>query len=535
MNWINKDNNYFLEYDNTLLISVDTDGNYYLYNNKENQKYLVGVQGDSENVVKSNAEEIMKQYNLTAKNTSVLLLAELINTIKSEGSVNSGVYKKLVNSRFLPPTIISQYTIRYINPEDLVKAVGGNEESSMKVLNLYNDIISIDPTTQSVASSTITNKGRNVAIEEAIGFIAKSDKKSLVVVKGEKIFESSEGYASSEEIPLKGFSIKLDDVYSTISVVFLGSCIYVVIVDEINNVDEMFKYDDEVQQYVSDFYGIDLNSYLNTEPINEAFGDGGKDEEDAPIDDTEDASNPTPESKPESTPVISNKKVGADNKNGNSFDFDNIVSEHDEEYVQEIEIIQRNIEKIESLPDDIRYTDDIEEVYLLLLGKKEQIQKLSDDEKSSKIVDKVVSEISTELGDIEGLSNINKDNNDNDLESYIGVNEGKVINFKGRMIKPIVTNKFGVFEKSLIIGKKIHKINESADIRKILESAESDFGDIISQGTGMLSQTYNELKKDETKYKEAIDYVNSFTNIDSDKFDMIKYFGLIQKADKGFK
>ena len=56
----------------------------------------------------------------------------------------------------------------------------------------------------------------------------------------------------------------------------------------------------------------------------------------------------------------------------------------------------------------------------------------------------------------------------NDLENYIGVNEGRVINFKGKLIKPIVTNKFGIFEKSLIIDKKIHKINESADIRKIL-------------------------------------------------------------------
>ena len=485
MNWINKDNSYFLEYDNTLLISVESDGSYYLFNNKENQKYLVGVQGDSENVIKSNAEEIMKQYNLIVKNATAVLLAELINTIK-EGSETSNVYKKLVNSRFLPPTVIPQYVVRYINPEDLVKAMGDNEEGCMKALNLYNDIISIDPTTQSVASSTLTNKGRSVVIEEANDFIAKSSENLLVVSQGEKIFESVDEYTSSDETPLKGFSIKLDDVFSTISVIFLGSVIYIIVVDEANNVEEMFKYNDGVQDYVLNSYGIDLNSYFNTDPVNEAFGDatfkskkedGTEDDENpdnTPTPDENPDNTPTPDENPDntpSTPIPDETQPKLDlnrDKKENKFNFDDIISENDDEYIQELEIIQRNIEKIEQLPDDIRYNDDIEEVYLLLLGKKEQIQKLSDDEKSGKIIDKVVDEISSELGEIEGLTNIKKDDEGNDLENYIGVNEGRVINFKGKLIKPIVTNKFGIFEKSLIIDKKIHKINESADIRKIL-------------------------------------------------------------------
>jgi len=174
---------------------------------------------------------------------------------------------------------------------------------------------------------------------------------------------------------------------------------------------------------------------------------------------------------------INTENVDGENMDGeqdNSFNFDSIVSENDEEYIQELEIIQRNIKKIESLPDEIRYNADIEEVYLLLLGKKEQIQKLSDTEKSDKIIDKVVSEISTELGNIEGLTNIKKDDDSNDLENHIDINEGREFNFKGKLIKPVIINKFGVFEKSLIIDKKMHKINESADIRKILESYIAD-------------------------------------------------------------
>lgn len=455
MNWINKNNNYFLEFDNTLLISVDTNGNYYLINNKENQKWLVGTKDDSESVVKSNAEEILRQYNLVTKNLSVILLVQLIELIKSDGIPTSNVYKKLVNSKFLPPTVIPQYFIRYINPEDLIKAMGDDVEGGMKALDLYNDIISIDPTTQSVSSATITNKGRNIVVDEATDFIATANKKNiLTITQGEKIFESFDECNFSVDTQLKGFTIKLDDLYSTISVVFVGSLIYVIISDELKNVDELFKYNDEIRQHILDFYGVDVNSYLNTEPINEDFGDSS--EEDFNFDD--------------------NNEDKTDNQD-DSFNFNDIVSEHDEEYIQELEIIQRNIEKIESLPDDIRYNDDIEEVYLLLLGKKEQIQKLSDEEKSNKIIDRVVDELSTELGDIEGLSNIKKESNSNDLNNSLTVNEGKTTNFKGKIIKPVVVNKFGVFEKQLIIGKTIHKINESADIRKILENYIADEND----------------------------------------------------------
>jgi len=113
MNWKISDGSYFLEYDNKLLISKDTDGNYYLFNSKENKKYLVGIEEDDDITIKSAAEAIINQYNLLDKAMSVILFEQLLEAIKENCSITTPVYKKLVNAKFLPPSIISQYITRY--------------------------------------------------------------------------------------------------------------------------------------------------------------------------------------------------------------------------------------------------------------------------------------------------------------------------------------------------------------------------------------------------------------------------------------
>jgi len=509
MNWKISDGSYFLEYDNKLLISKDTDGNYYLFNSKENKKYLVGIEEDDDITIKSAAEAIINQYNLLDKAMSVILFEQLLEAIKENCSITTPVYKKLVNAKFLPPSIISQYITRYI---DLGQIFGSlNEDAkdkeglNWKIMDLYNNLVSIDPKTQSVASATMDNNSRKLIFQEAKDFTAKGIKDNLVVGKGEKIYESLDKFSSNEEISVKGFSIENEELFTTVYVLFLEPNIYVVIVDELNNIDEMFKYNNEIQAHVLEMYGIDIAKSLDISSVNEGFMDN---EDEDKKDNTNSQPEPPKSDEPLLPPQTAPKptEIPKEEEN-NEFNFDDIISEHDEEYVQELEIIQRNINKIESLPEDIRYTEDIEEVYLLLLGKKEQIQKLSDEEKSSQIINKVVDEISTELGNIEGLTNINVKDDANDLDNSLTINEGKNIKFNGSLIKPIVMKKFGIFERRILIGKKSYKINENADIKKILETYTVDdktpipdvINTLISTGETVLIKKFMSYKLIELK------------------------------------
>ena len=149
-------------------------------------------------------------------------------------------------------------------------------------------------------------------------------------------------------------------------------------------------------------------------------------------------------------------------------ELSDIVEDVDPEIQREIEIIENNIARIEDLPDDIRENDSIKEIYLLLLGKKEEIQRKHDNQKSQEIVDTVVNDITSELGDIDIM--FNKDNDSNEIK----VEEGKVIEYNGSMIKPMVSNKFSKKSLYLIVESKglktKHNISGRNDIMKIIKS-----------------------------------------------------------------
>ena len=183
-----------------------------------------------------------------------------------------------------------------------------------------------------------------------------------------------------------------------------------------------------------------------TQKVNEAFGGIDRDELEEDVDDTEETTD----------------------TNTEDDELSDIVEDVDPEIQREIEIIENNIARIEDLPDDIRENDSIKEIYLLLLGKKEEIQREHDNQKSQEIVDTVVNDITSELGDIDIM--FNKDNDSNEIK----VEEGKVIEYNGSMIKPMISNRFGKKSQYLIVENKglktKHSISSKNDIIKIIKS-----------------------------------------------------------------
>lgn len=78
--------------------------------------------------------------------------------------------------------------------------------------------------------------------------------------------------------------------------------------------------------------------------------------------------------------------------------------EDDVEYTQQMELIENNIAKIESLPDNIRESKDIRNVYLLLLGKKTELEMQNITDKNEEIIQNILDDISASFeSDIDGL------------------------------------------------------------------------------------------------------------------------------------
>ena len=220
--------------------------------------------------------------------------------------------------------------------------------------------------------------------------------------------------------------------------------------DNNNDYHDLIDRNKNVLSEISGTYNIDLLDYIKdsefmTRKVNEAFGGIDRDGLEEEVSSSEETTNS------EDDDALSE-----------------IVEDVDPEIQREIEIIENNIARIEDLPDDIRENDSIKEIYLLLLGKKEEIQREHDNQKSQEIVDTVVNDITSELGDIDIM--FNKDNDSNEIK----VEEGKVIEYNGSLIKPMISKKFNTKSQYLIVESKgcktRHSISGRNDIVKIIKS-----------------------------------------------------------------
>ena len=188
------------------------------------------------------------------------------------------------------------------------------------------------------------------------------------------------------------------------------------------------------------------------------------------------------------------------------------------------------------------------EIYYILLGKREYIQKKSDDDKSKEIVDNIISEIEDNIGEIDQVF-LDDDRNE------IQVNEGRVFEHEGMKIKPVITGFRSHKTKTLIVEsggerkryditngsrdvlKKILKVNEAEDVANISDAFS--IINVIKDDRKLVDSFYNSLVNIAYKidgYRSTSDYKKYIKNVVDDgdyenKSDTLPYLVNVASQD----
>ena len=430
---------------------------YYLVNEDQSLIEQVGLQYDTTNEVIAVADQKLYELKAKERNLALEMLTQIVSVLKKYTTDNTRfneLRQYLTLGQQLPSSHIPQY-IKKISKEQLYNSLYYyvTEDDYAFILRMISRIVEIDPHSQ----SAITNyndliNGRYSTVERLVGVTAVNERGKLVFKKAgyDKVFESYET-VEEKDLHCDGITIIIQEynVDVVIDVIFLNGKVYMILNDNNTDYHDLIDRDKNVLSEIQREYGIDLLDYIKDsdfmkETINEAFG--GIDMNEFKSDDHSDNSN--------------------DDKEND--DLNEIVEDVDPEVQREIEIIEDNIARIEDLPDDIRENDSIKEIYLLLLGKREEIQRQHDNQKSQEVVDNIVDDITKELGDIDIMFNKNNDSNE------IKVEEGKVIEYKGSMIKPMISKRYNDKTRYLIVENAGHKdkhvVSNEKDIRLIIQS-----------------------------------------------------------------
>lgn len=294
---------------------------------------------------------------------------------------------------------------------------------------------------------------------------------------------------------------------------------YAIVIDYVAGTENTFRVTQDVIDTIFEYYGVDVTPLLQS-PVSvmEALEDRASGEDDKP--------------------------KGEDGED----DVEDIVEDVDTDLQKEISVLNEQIEKIESLPEDIRENERIMEIYYILLGKREYIQKKSDDDKSKEIVDNIINEIEDNIGEIDQVF-LDDDRNE------IQVNEGRVFEHEGMIIKPVITGFRSHKTKTLIVEsggerkryditngsrdvlKKIFKVNEAEDVANISD-AFSIIG-IIKDDRKLVDSFYNSLVNIAYKidgYRSTSDYKKYIKNVVDDgdyenKSDTLPYLVNVASQD----
>lgn len=453
---------------------------YYLiceeYNSSSPEYMNVGFFYDEQSVAIENANKKLRELKYKEKNLAISLVYNFLKKIeKSQKDFDKSIISILNAALSLPSASIPKYIANTITYNIMEKSAAITDDSLMNdFYNLYSKIINIDPSTQDVISNfTSLNSDRKTTIERLIGIKAVNEKNKLVFKKygSEKVFEAYSGtydnsILSAKDIFCNGITISLQDdgLDCTIDLIFVNGRPYIILNDRINNFHDIVDSGKNTLKNLFEDYNVNLLNCINDKflktKIFEAFGDeevGSDSPFSSSLDDTGDD--------------ISLDDTSGEGDTSDDEEVDDIIDDIDPEIEKEVGIIESNIEKIENLPDDIRENESIQEIFLLLLGKKEKIQRDHDEKKSSEIIDNIVNDIKTELGEVD---NIFKQDNSDDNE--IKVEEGKTIEINGVLIKPMISSEFGKKEKFLVVESKSikakHIITGSRSIKAVLESYE---------------------------------------------------------------
>ena len=291
---------------------------------------------------------------------------------------------------------------------------------------------------------------------------------------------------------------------------------YAIITDYVAGTNGTFRVTQDVVDAIIDYYDIDITSLLQS-PLS----------------------------------VLESLDEKSDNKDKDieeNDDIEDIIEDTDTDLQKEMMVLNEQIEKIEDLPDDIRENEKIMEIYYILLGKREYIQKKSDDDKSREIVDNIIDEIENNIGE---LDKVFLDDNRNEIK----VNEGKTFEYDGMTIKPIITGMHSHRTKTLIVEsqgerkryditngsrdvlKKIFKVNEDEIVANISDAF--NMINIIKDDRGLVDAFYNSLINIAYKidgYRTASDYKKFIKNVVDDgdyenKSDTLPYLVNIASQD----
>jgi hypothetical protein len=303
---------------------------------------------------------------------------------------------------------------------------------------------------------------------------------------------------------------------------------YAIVIDYVAGTENTFRVTQDVIDTIFEYYGVDVTPLLQS-PVSvmEAREDNrasGEDDKPAGV------------------------SRNNDEEGEGEDDVEDIVEDVDADLQKEISVLNEQIEKIESLPEDIRENERIMEIYYILLGKREYIQKKSDDDKSKEIVDSIISEIEDNIGEID---NVFLDDDRNEIK----VNEGRLFEHEGMKIRPMVTGFRSHKTKTLIVEsggerkryditngsrdvlKKIFKVNEAEDVANISD-AFSIIG-IIKDDRKLVDSFYNSLVNIAYKidgYKTSSDYKKYIKNVVDDgdyenKSDTLPYLVNVASQD----
>lgn len=246
---------------------------------------------------------------------------------------------------------------------------------------------------------------------------------------------------------------------------------YVIAIDYIAGTENTFRVTQDIIDAVFEYYGVDITPLLQS-PVS----------------------------------VMESLDSNQDNANvEENDDVEDIVEDIDIDLQKEMIVLNEQIEKIESLPEDIRENERVMEIYYILLGKREYIQKKSDDDKSREIIDNIIGEIEENIGEIDKVF-LDDDRNE------IKVNEGRSFEHEGMIIKPVITGFKSHRTKTLIVEsggerKRYDITNGSRDVlRKILKVNEDESVANISDAFNIIN-----IIKDDRKLVDA--FYDSLVNI----------------------
>lgn len=335
-----------------------------------------------------------------------------------DGQNAPSVYGRLLSAATLPARDIPSYITQNITKKELMRLLRA-ETIRAEALDIYDAFVSMADDIKTAQNEQLMVKDDCFEKSSVDVYLDRDDDRTFFNILGHRCgaFDIAPDITVSSVLQYK----TTNDALEVYAIILSDSSIYVYIDDNLNDICDVFLVNPTTSDALKAEYGISI-------PVYESRFD---DETETTEDDS----------------------------------LDEIVEDQDQELLAELEIIQSNIDKIEDLPEDLRDMPEIHEIYLLLLGKRALIQKMSDEQKTEQIVDAVVNDVISELSDSDVFRNINRED-----DISLKIDERRTMTFNGHRITPVIQNKFGRIQKAVRIDEKLQMFTGKNELKTILKN-----------------------------------------------------------------